>query len=126
MKEIIDNLHLEVYGYGLVAEPGNVMRGWIEMEMPGAGLFPDGRHEKFYSTEASGRYEAMESVCDVAISQLCKEFFVLVKDVNFDEAKKYQQRAIDAECWCTLLQGVVEAMFIYEAICLRRIWTCAA
>lgn len=85
LKEVIQTLGLEVYGFGFVAEPGNVIRGWIEMEMPGAGAFPSGIRQKFYSADTLSRFEAMENVCDMAITELCKEHHVVLKDVNFDE-----------------------------------------
>lgn len=108
MKEIIDTLRLEVYGYGFVAEPGNVVRGFIEMEMPGAGAFPSGIREKFYSADTTTRYEAMEDVCGIAISELCGKYHVVVKDANFDEVGRQRYRASEAETWTNLLKGVVD------------------
>lgn len=47
LKETIGTLLFEVYGYGFVAEPKNVIRGCIEMEMPGASAFPSGIRRNF-------------------------------------------------------------------------------
>lgn len=45
LKETVRNLQYEVYGYGFVIESADIMRVWIEMDVPFSSMFlaRDGR-----------------------------------------------------------------------------------
>jgi hypothetical protein len=108
LKETVRNLQYEVYGYGFVIESADIMRVWIEMEVPFSSMFFGKRREKFYSDEAFGRYEVMEGTCDAAISHQHKKYFALVQDINFHEVRCLEQRALAPENWSNLLYNVVD------------------
>lgn len=82
-------MQLQVHDFGIVDEPEDGLRGWIEMDVP---CEVDGSNvkQKFIGDNALGRYEAMESASDDLIKYMCERSGVIIKDINYDEVKKLE------------------------------------
>lgn len=81
------------------------------MEVPSSSLFFNKRREKFYSDEASSRYEAMEGACESVMMPFhtcVRNILFLVEDINYREVRPLEHRALAAETWSNLPHDVVE------------------
>ncbi|CAN6331370.1 unnamed protein product [Urochloa humidicola] len=105
VKEVCHRLHLVIHDFGIIDEADGLLRGWVEMDVPGRlGAEPKMR-EKFVGADALGQYAAMEIVSAEIIEALCKRFAVIVEDVNYPKVKKLEERLFEEKTWADLFRG---------------------
>ncbi|CAN6213308.1 unnamed protein product [Urochloa humidicola] len=108
VKEVCRRLHLDIHDFGTVDEVGGLLRGWVEMDVPGHLAGEPKVREKFVGGAALGQYAAMENVSDAIIGGLCKRYGVIVKDVNYPKVKKLEGRLVEEKRWVDMFRGKLD------------------
>lgn len=108
IRQIIKRLRLRFYGWGVVIEEDDVYRGWIEIDTPRCGVDGLRKRKKFYGAEARSKHKAMESASDAAVEHLVFECNVIVRDLNYDRAVRFQERCACAEDFNNMFMDVIQ------------------
>lgn len=114
LREIVRRLRLKVHGFGVVEEMDNVVRGWIEIDIPRCGPEMAKEVDKFWGDEARTQYDAMETACSAAIYFLCTKRMVIVQDLNYVEVKRLEKKVFEAEQWASIFCGVLDSRKRYD------------
>lgn len=97
LSQIIGRLRLKLHGLGVVIEPSGLVRGWVEIDTPRSSVEGLKGQQRFPGGQHGNKYDALESACMTAITELCLNHGVTVKDLSFTKGEKAREEGVSCK-----------------------------